>query len=122
MKNPIFISREVEDMLGTSISPGDILAYSSKQSMRIAVYLGILENKKGRQSVALYLTNKEDSTELIDGHLITIPIDEPLQHLGVATIIIVKGILLHPEFHVNNKLVQNAMKVVDDFKDEGVLE
>lgn len=117
MKKPIFIDREVSDMLGTSVSPGDILSYASKQSMRIAVYFGILENKKGKQSVALYLVSEEE----LQGHLITIPVYHTLSNTPDPTIIIDKGILINPEFHVNNNLIQNAIKIVDDFKDEGIL-
>ena len=115
IKNPIFISKEINDMLGTPIIPSDILAYSSKKSMRIAIYLGIIENRREKKSIVLYLINEEnDFAQANNGHIILIPIEESI-------ISIKNAILLHPEFHVNNILIQNAIKAVDNFKDEGIL-
>jgi hypothetical protein len=124
MKNPVFVDREVVDMLGTFLKSGDILSYSSKHAMRIAIFLGIIINKKGDPSITLLLVNEEEP----DGQVITIKLwNDPYSNGKVpavgddTTVIIEKAIFLNNEFHINNKIVQNAMQIIDNLKDDGFL-
>jgi hypothetical protein len=125
MKNPVFIDRDVVDMLGTHLKRGDIIAYSSKHAMRIAIYLGILINKKGDPSIALVLVNDDSEVEC---QIIVIGLPDDPHYNGKTpevgtdtTITIDKGLFLDDEFHINNKIIQNAMKVLDNLKDDGLI-
>ena len=119
-KNSVFDHNiPVVDMLGTFMAPGDIVAYASSTAMRIGVYIGVLTNKKSDRNAVIALMHHDIQPLTISIYLCNEWRNDWPAGLGYCTL--EKVIVLSPEYHINNKLVQKAMQLVDDLIDDGII-
>jgi len=105
------VLQPVIDILGNTLYPGDIVAYcpgsKRRANLRIGVFVSTGLNSAKNQKVRVRLVEKDNTG-------VTASIDlECFQERAV--------LVSMPQFHIDSKLVQQAIRALDDLKDDGLI-